>query len=94
MPNQIQERNIICPYCGAEDVDSWEHRDEGGDVECWECEKKFRWSRDCRVTYDSIQLCAENNIEHEWIHFEHESEGKTYKGKRCEKCDKYEFEKI
>lgn len=97
MSNQIQERNVICPYCGAEDNDSWERREECGDEECWDCGKKFRWNRDCRVTYDTKQLCEQNEIEHDWKYFDHTTDSTRpdlrCKGKRCENCDEYVFDR-
>jgi len=37
--------NIVCPYCGAIDEDSWEYEDESGIIDCGVCEKEFFWSR-------------------------------------------------
>lgn len=45
-------RNIVCPHCGHEHRDSWEMPD-GGDMDCYECDREFRYSRDVTVTYSS-----------------------------------------
>ena len=37
--------NIVCPYCGAIDEDSWEYEDDSGEMECGDCGKEFFWSR-------------------------------------------------
>lgn len=53
---------IVCPFCGAEQSDSWEiggGRDGAlGDYECDQCEKHFYAYRNVHVTYDSAKPCA------------------------------------
>jgi DNA-directed RNA polymerase subunit RPC12/RpoP len=44
--------NIVCPYCGYEDHDSWEsERDWYPDMECMHCERQFKMSRITTVKY-------------------------------------------
>ena len=47
--------NLICPYCGNEDRDSWEQPEgeELGLIECGECYKKFYGTRHIEVTYST-----------------------------------------
>lgn len=47
---------IVCPYCGHKDRDSWEWNDghEGdGTSECGECEREFRVSRHVMIRYST-----------------------------------------
>ena len=45
---------IVCPHCGYEHGDSWEHNDgDAGESECDGCKKPFKWVRDISVTYST-----------------------------------------
>ena len=51
------KKNITCPHCKDEDIDSWERQPQNPstefqEIECWNCGKKFRWRRYCEITYD------------------------------------------
>ena len=51
--------NIICPYCGAEDGDSWEcaPNEEGlGYIECPVCFKTFTGTRNISVDYTTWKI--------------------------------------
>jgi len=91
-------REITCPYCGYEFSDSWEHHglDNDGDSqeeECPECEKKFHVKLDISHDYTSHGLCEENKEEHDWESFDHTTDGKRCKGRKCLTCGKYEFDR-
>ena len=48
--------NITCPYCGYEDLDSWEVDCEDGEEveqECGSCEKEFYATRSITVDYST-----------------------------------------
>jgi transcription elongation factor Elf1 len=53
--------NIVCPYCGHEDRDSWEV-DFGpgmeGDTRVWcgNCDEEFNVSRNVEVSYTSFPI--------------------------------------
>jgi transcription elongation factor Elf1 len=52
-------RNIVCPYCGYEDRDSWEvcpEEEDLGIVECGRCEKEFYASRIVTVEYSTYKI--------------------------------------
>lgn len=45
---------IKCPYCGYEDIDSWEMtEEEQDDFECANCEKVFNVVRHLTIQYSS-----------------------------------------
>lgn len=46
---------IVCPYCGYEFSDSWEHdlTLDRGWLECGECGKEFRAFKHIEVTYST-----------------------------------------
>lgn len=46
---------IVCPYCGYEDRDSWELNDDSGETECGECEMTFNYRRNVSVTYSTTK---------------------------------------
>lgn len=46
--------NIVCPYCGYEDSDSWEEQpgeEDLGLIECGSCDKSFYAQRNITITY-------------------------------------------
>lgn len=49
-------REVVCPYCGKEQSDSWELGDDG-DMDCGYCEREFSYTRDVEVTYSSYPNC-------------------------------------
>ena len=54
-------KNIVCPYCGHEDHDSWEVDFGGGmegeeKLECGTCGKEFIASKECSITYSTRRL--------------------------------------
>ena len=54
MDNTKYTKNIICPYCGYEDKESWEYEDEGS-WECENCENEFVVVRHIDITYSTYQ---------------------------------------
>ena len=48
-------REIVCPYCGWIDRDSWE-ADDDGEMDCGECEKTFHFERRVTVKYISYKM--------------------------------------
>lgn len=56
-------KEIVCPHCGYEFIDSWEHNeslqsDQSGDnlISCHECEKNFVAHMDVEVYYSTSTL--------------------------------------
>ncbi|MEN6292864.1 MAG: hypothetical protein ABFD07_12720 [Methanobacterium sp.] len=48
--------NIVCPYCGYKEMDSWELGDYDDNHECGSCEKVFAFERIKTVEYKSYPL--------------------------------------
>lgn len=91
--------NIVCPYCGYENINSWEVEsgEQGslGLIECGNCGKEFYATRDVEVTYTTHQAkygtctgCGAKNVV---IEDYHSSIGKYHD--LCTKCG-YEQEKL
>lgn len=83
---------IVCPYCGNVDGDSWEYSRNEGELECHECNKKFSYSRHTEVTYSTNKNCAENNIEHDYgaiRTFYSEVNQKNLSYQVCETCGEH-----
>lgn len=73
--------NIICPYCGWVDEDSYEMEAECDVFECGDCERKFDVSRSVSVTYTTYML--QEDCEHKFA--------KRYKDYfMCNDCNKTE----
>lgn len=54
-PHEIDTDNddeLICPHCGHEQGDSWEHGDEG-EADCGNCEKSFHFTCEYTRNYTS-----------------------------------------
>lgn len=49
-------QNIVCPYCGWEDTDSWEQTPNNGEAECARCGKTFHYERDITVDYSTMTM--------------------------------------
>ena len=57
--DHVHTDEIVCPYCGEEQGDSWEWgtgREEDSESECGYCDKTFRWSRNIEVTYTTRKM--------------------------------------
>lgn len=48
--------NITCPYCGYEDVDSWEANESDDHYECPNCGSYFSYEREVSVSYYSSPI--------------------------------------
>jgi transcription elongation factor Elf1 len=52
------ESNITCPYCGHQNIDSWESNDSEDEETCGRCGGVFSYQRDVEVTYSSSPVRA------------------------------------
>lgn len=54
LPEDTYNRNdLVCPWCGYVDRDSWEldHEKEDGETQCAACDKPILWSRHTSISY-------------------------------------------
>ncbi len=51
---------IVCPWCGYEQGDSWECSE--GEQQCGDCGRTFDVSRDVAVTYCTTKIAASERI--------------------------------
>lgn len=49
----FETEEIVCPYCGHIQSDSWEYADEDDCVECDECEKEFGYTSETQRLFTS-----------------------------------------
>ncbi len=100
--NHILTKNIICPYCGYEEFDSWEYNDDEGEIECPYCEKKFYYKRSITIKYTTTSNCEDNDEDHEWNEWEYIEIDKNWRDeileevndfymRKCKKCDEQDF---
>lgn len=57
-PGKIDHKytdNIICPWCGHKNSDSWES-DDNGEEECGECEQSYTYERIVTVEYSTSKV--------------------------------------
>lgn len=47
--------HMICPYCGYEDLNSWEFTHIDDTVTCKSCEREFDYEREINVTYNTFR---------------------------------------
>jgi len=93
--------NIVCPYCGYEDEDSYEHYEEGEtNLDCKDCGRNFNLSVGVSYYFSSNRIsCEEENEEHEWTdHFFRKEEESKEKELiillECRKCKHNEIEEV
>lgn len=44
-------RNLICPYCGNEELDSWECKHDSDEYQCKSCGEFFEYEREVLVSF-------------------------------------------
>lgn len=65
--NKDYENNLICPYCGYEDNDSWELSDDDEEHECSRCGAVMSYQRVVTVEYNSSPIKPPEVITAKWI---------------------------
>lgn len=56
--------NIVCPYCGALCIDSFDDEIVGGEIEyCPACHGEFKIERHIKLMYSTHKLESEGNNE-------------------------------
>lgn len=77
---------LVCPYCGEEQSDSWEilsNSDECGDTDCQYCNKNFDYSFSRSVSYSTTCKDGEHDYVVDNKHIED--------AMRCERCGNLKF---
>ena len=80
---------LVCPYCGHEDNDSWELGESDDRHQCGACDKFFKYDTQVSRTFFSERVECLNGGTHDfgdWMDFP------TYKFHRCGGCGKSERE--
>lgn len=78
---------IVCPYCGEVDRDSWEStgaQDEQREMQCGSCGKNFIYTTHISVSYSSSQCDCLNGGEHKWCKPQRRYDGVFFK--KCADC--------
>lgn len=61
------ENNLICPYCGYEDKDSWELSDDDEEHECGRCGAVISYQRVVTVEYSSSPVKPPSVVTAKWV---------------------------
>lgn len=59
IPEEVDCRGsdeIVCPYCGERETDSWDCSDSGDNVYCEACGGTYGYEREVWITYDSYKI--------------------------------------
>lgn len=59
--------NCKCPYCGYEDIDSFELQDEEDNYKCSRCGGIYNYSRIVTIEYSSTPVKPPKTKKREWI---------------------------
>ncbi|AFK87433.1 MULTISPECIES: hypothetical protein [Thermoanaerobacterium] len=51
----FQTEEMICPYCGYANPDSFEFGDNEGERECENCGKMFEYTREIEIRYTTTK---------------------------------------
>lgn len=83
--------NVVCPYCGNENYDSWEISPSGdgdlGEQYCDNCDKKFTASRNISVDYSTEKsLCLNDEAAHDWQEIIGFPKERFMNMRRCSSC--------
>mgnify|MGYP000468061035 CR=1 FL=1 len=55
-------KNITCPHCGYENIDSWEASDSDDEHYCGTCGSVFSYERNVEVTYSSSVIERNDSV--------------------------------
>ncbi len=47
----LYNEDLVCPYCGAKQQDTWELDEGEGEIECLACEKTFKFTKEYIVKF-------------------------------------------
>lgn len=81
---------IVCPYCGHWQSDSWEASDSSDCEECSECGKKFVYESETIRQFTTRKADCLNGAEHPWKKMDQPDYPDA---RRCPWCSKREYGK-
>ncbi len=81
--------NLICPYCGYEETDSWELGESSDNHQCGSCDKTFVYETEVSRSFTSSLAPCRNGGEHTWTQW---MDFETCNWRRCRICEKSEKE--
>ena len=55
--------NMVCPYCGFTDEDSWETSKDDGVKDCGNCEERFNFVRNISIDYCTSKITNQEGEE-------------------------------
>lgn len=84
--------NLICPYCGYEDQDSWELSESSDNYTCGDCSKNFTYNSSVSRTFTSQKADCLNGAEHNWRDWHNVLP--ELKQRSCRTCNKREILKV
>jgi|SRR5882672_7246667 len=65
--HESDDNNVICPYCKhTYQPESEDYSEDIREVQCFECEKKFRVYQSFSVSHHSKPDCELNGEAHDW----------------------------
>jgi hypothetical protein len=71
MSDLVRQDWPVCPYCGHAHKDAWEWDlgpglEGDGEFECVDCDKPFRVSRICDVSYTTKATDGTHELSYDW----------------------------
>lgn len=54
---------VVCPYCGKEQGDSWELSSDDGDLDCYHCGRRFMYTRTVSVDYSTHPIIGPHKLD-------------------------------
>lgn len=64
--SETYEDNLVCPYCGYEELDSFELMDDDDEYICPQCGSKLKYHREIEIHYDCEVVEEKEPIEVEF----------------------------
>lgn len=53
---------IVCPYCGKEQSDPYDFREDDGEIQCESCDSAFSYERHRSIKFSTYKLIPANGI--------------------------------
>jgi len=58
----LYSQDMVCPYCGHAQSDSWEFDRDDGEAECGDCDRTFRYSRYVEITFSTTPIIGPHKL--------------------------------